>query len=78
MGVILFNSCIKEKYSTPDPKTPRVDFTSNLTIAKLKSAATGFLTIGDTMIIGSDTIINPAIQGIISADDESGNIYKTI
>ncbi|MBI5540534.1 MAG: DUF5017 domain-containing protein [Bacteroidia bacterium] len=78
MVVIFFNGCIKEKYSTPEQKTPKVDFTSNLTIAKLKTASTGFVSIGDTMIIGTDTIVNPIIQGIISADDESGNIYKTI
>jgi hypothetical protein len=78
LGVILLNSCVKEKYSTPDLVTPKVDFTSNLTIAKLKLASTGFVTIGDTMIIGTDTIVNPIIQGIVNADDESGNIYKTI
>ncbi len=78
MIVILFNGCIKEKYSTPTQNTPKVDFTSNLTIAQLKSASTGFVHIGDTMIISGVTIINPVIEGIISADDESGNIYKTI
>ncbi|PIY04454.1 MAG: hypothetical protein COZ21_06595 [Bacteroidetes bacterium CG_4_10_14_3_um_filter_31_20] len=80
MGVVLLNSCIKEKYNTPSQVTPIVDFTSTLTISQLKSADLGgLILIGDTLIINTtDTIINPVIQGIVSADDESGNIYKTL
>lgn len=82
MGVILFNSCIKEKYSTPAIEIPKVDFVSTLTIAQLKTidfAGGTIKLIGDTIkLTTGDTIINPVIQGIVSADDESGNIYKTL
>ncbi len=80
MGVLLLNSCIKEKYSTPTQSSPTVDFPATLTIAKLKTADLGgLILIGDTLIINNtDTIINPVIQGIVNADDQSGNIYKTL
>lgn len=81
MGVAFLTSCVKEKYTTPDIESPQAGFTANLSIAQLKSINTGALQlIGDTIIIASsgDTIVNPVIEGIVNADDESGNIYKTL
>ena len=79
LTTILFSGCIKEKFDTPPVIVPSVDFPANLTIAQLKSVYTGTLDhIGDSIIIGTDTIYQPAIQGIVSSTDESGNIYKTL
>ncbi|MEI7503939.1 MAG: hypothetical protein WCJ61_11700 [Paludibacter sp.] len=61
MIVILFNGCIKEKYSTPTQNTPKVDFTSNLTIAQLKSDISKYYfassTNGITWIVNTSEVI---------------------
>ncbi len=69
VSIILTVSCIKEDFDTPPIKIPKVDFTSNTTIAELKS-----LYNNDLDSITEDIII----QGIIIANDESGNLYKTL
>ncbi|MHC1707791.1 MAG: DUF5689 domain-containing protein [Bacteroidales bacterium] len=67
--LMVFNSCIKDDFDTPPIDIPKVDFTSNTTIAELKAMYSGGL---DS--ISTDVII----QGIVTANDESGNLYKTI
>ena len=62
-------SCIKKEFDTPPINIPHVDFPSNCSIAQLKAGYSGFV---DTL--GYDTVI----QGIIIANDESGNYYKTL
>jgi hypothetical protein len=64
-------SCIKKEFDTPPINIPAVDFESNTTIAQLK-AMHPLPGVVDT--IGSDIII----QGIVVANDESGNYYKTL
>ncbi|MBM3404056.1 MAG: DUF5017 domain-containing protein [Bacteroidetes bacterium] len=59
--------CVKEDFNEPLLIMPTVDFKSNWSIAKLKSSYSGTL---DT--IDGDTII----QGIVVANDKSGNLYK--
>ena len=66
VSIILVVSCIKEDFDTPPIKIPKVDFTSNTTIAELKS-----LYNNDLDSITEDIII----QGIIIANDESGNLF---
>jgi len=81
LNITFFTCCIKEKYSEPTQNIPHVSFTSNLTIAQLKSTYStdlGLVFIGDSLIVGVDTIYQPIIQGIVNSTDESGNIYKTI
>jgi len=62
-------SCIKEDFDVPPINIPSVDFESNTTIAELKAMYTS-----DLDSIEDDIII----QGIVIANDESGNIYKTM
>lgn len=62
-------SCIKEEFDKPPINIPTVDFNSNTTIAELKAMFTGNLDSITTDII---------IQGIVIANDESGNIYKSL
>lgn len=64
-----WSGCVKQDFDVPPVTVPHVDFTSNVTIEGLKAMLTG-----DLLEITADTII----QGIISANDESGNIYKTL
>lgn len=66
---VVFTSCVNEDFDVPEVVIPTVDFTSNTTIAALKASYPGSL---DS--IAEDTII----QGIVVANDESGNFYKTI
>jgi DNA/RNA endonuclease YhcR with UshA esterase domain len=66
---LMFNGCIKDDFDTPPVVIPQVDFHSNTTIAELKAMYSGGLD------LITDTII---IQGIVVANDESGNFYKTI
>lgn len=77
MNLLLQTGCVKDKFEVPDQNVPNAGLTANMTIAHLKSAYSGALdSIGET--IPGDTILHPVIQGIISATDESGNIYKTL
>lgn len=80
-SISFITSCIKEKHKEPSQNIPQVNFTSNLTIAQLKSTYTtdsGTVYIGNYRKVGIDTIYQPIIQGIVNSTDESGNIYKTI
>lgn len=65
----LMTSCVKGDFDEPPLNIPYVDFESNCTIDSLKSLTTGQLVKIDSNII---------IQGIITANDESGNFYKTM
>lgn len=65
----VFTSCVDDEFDQPDIVIPTVDFDSNCSIANLKASYPGTL---DS--IEADTII----QGIVVANDESGNFYKTI
>ena len=67
--ICFFHSCVKEDFDIPPIYVPTVNFTSNVTIACLKNMYMGAL-----IQITADTII----QGIITANDESGNLYKTL
>lgn len=66
---VVFTSCVDEEFDKPEVIIPEYDGTSNCTIAGLKAMYTGVL---DS--IEQDTVI----QGIVVANDESGNFYKTI
>ncbi len=69
IAAMLFVSCIKEEFDKPPVNIPSVDFESNTTIADLKAMYNG-----DLDSITEDIII----QGIVIANDEGGNIYKTM
>ncbi|PLW94152.1 MAG: hypothetical protein C0592_03950 [Marinilabiliales bacterium] len=69
ISALFLGSCVQEDFDVPDIVIPEVDFDSNMSIADLKAGYPGVL---DS--IGEDTII----QGIVIANDESGNFYKTI
>ncbi len=78
-GILIITSCKKEKINNSTTNIPTAGFSSNLTIAQLKSVYFGgLLFISDTLIIYNDTIIKPVIQGIVTANDESGNMFKTL
>jgi hypothetical protein len=69
LTMIAVTSCVKEDFDKPPINIPSVDFDSNTTIAELKAMYTS-----DLDSIEDDIII----QGIVIANDESGNIYKTM
>lgn len=69
IAVLFLGSCVQEDFDVPDIVIPYVDFSSNMSIADLKASYGGTI---DS--IGEDTII----EGIVIANDESGNFYKTI
>ena len=74
MGIM--TSCVKQKFDTPPPTVPYVDFPSNATIDSLKryynlKPHTGNI---DTLLIKDDIII----QGVLNSTDASGNIYKNM
>jgi hypothetical protein len=74
-------SCVKHKFDEPPIIVPYVNFPANMTIADLKKkfpligTDTAFMTdsLGLVKITG-----NIVIQGIVVANDESGNLYKQI
>lgn len=64
-----FTSCVKDKFDAPPTDGPFPDITANTTIADLKAGYLGAITeITDDIII----------EGVVIADDKSGNFYKTI
>ena len=72
LSAIIFavlTGCVKKTFDEPPLTIPTVDFQANATIAGLKAMYTT-----GVFEITADTII----QGIVSATDESGNIYKTL
>ncbi len=64
-----FSSCVKGEFDEPPITIPKVDFKANSTIADLLIKYPGAC---DSV---KDTIV---ISGIVTANDESGNIYKAI
>lgn len=64
----LLTGCVKGDFDEPPINIPDVKFESNRTIAELKATYTGLAMIEDSIII----------QGIVCANDESGNLYKKI
>ena len=66
---VVFSSCVNEDFDKPDVLIPHYNGTSNTTIADLKAGYSGTLDSIDTPIV---------IEGIVVANDESGNFYKTI
>lgn len=66
---ILLTSCVNDDFDKPEIIIPTYDGNSNCTIANLKAMYQGTL---DS--IEQDTVI----QGIVVANDESGNFYKTL
>ncbi|MGB4205488.1 MAG: DUF5689 domain-containing protein [Bacteroidales bacterium] len=63
-----FAACVKGDFDEPPIYIPRVDFTSNTTIAALKSSYKSLKQIEEDIII----------QGIVVGNDESGNLYKKL
>lgn len=68
-GMMMLPGCVKKEFDTPHVVIPHVDFPSNTTIAELKAMYSGGLDSISTDIV---------IKGIVVANDESGNFYKTI
>jgi hypothetical protein len=63
------NSCVKGEFDEPPVNIPTVDFKANSTIAELLVKFPGTCdSINDTVII----------SGIVTGNDESGNLYKKI
>ncbi|MBK7030813.1 MAG: choice-of-anchor J domain-containing protein [Bacteroidales bacterium] len=64
-----FTACVKGEFDEPPINIPKVNFKANSTIAELLISHPGTLdSINDTIII----------SGIVTANDESGNLYKKI
>ncbi|MCX6272959.1 MAG: DUF5689 domain-containing protein [Bacteroidetes bacterium] len=68
-GLFILPGCVNKDFDTPPVIIPKVDFPSNTTIAELKAMFSGGLDSLTTDIV---------IQGIVVANDESGNFYKTL
>lgn len=63
---IYLSSCVKGEFDEPPINIPTVDFEANTTIQELKESYSGLQEITDEIII----------KGIVTANDESGNLYK--
>jgi hypothetical protein len=61
-----FTACVDGEFDEPPINIPTVDFDANTTIAELKASYTAFKLIEEDIII----------SGIVTANDESGNLYK--
>jgi len=80
------SSCVKQDFDEPPVTIPHVNFASNMTIATLKSKfILPIIPVADTANFAVDstqTMVKVKgdiiIQGIVTANDESGNIYKQI
>jgi len=68
--MVVFSGCVKHNFDEPPIDIPHVDFDANCSIAGLKA----MLGTQDMVEITADTII----EGIVTANDESGNIYKKL
>lgn len=66
LGSVILNSCVKGEFDEPPINIPTVDFEANTTIQQLKESYTGLKEITDDVVI----------KGIVTANDESGNLYK--
>ena len=67
---LLGTACVDQNFDEPPVEVPGVDITANTTILDLKNLHT----IGEVEKIEDDLII----EGVVIADDRSGNYYKTI
>lgn len=65
----MMNACVKDKFDEPPVDGPFPDITANKSIQELKDLYTG------TIVQITDDII---VEGIVVADDRSGNFYKTL
>ncbi|HNW97105.1 MAG TPA: DUF5689 domain-containing protein [Bacteroidales bacterium] len=69
-AIVFLNSCKEDDFDIPPVNIPTVNFSANTTIPELLAMHTaGSLESIDTNII---------IKGIVTANDETGNIYKAI
>ena len=59
-------SCVKGDFDEPPINIPTVDFDANTTLKELRESYTGLKEITDDIII----------KGVVTANDESGNLYK--
>ena len=66
---LVINACEKKEFDKPPINVPVVEFNANTSIKQLKDKYNGTC---DTI---TDDII---IQGVVIANDESGNFYKTL
>lgn len=72
-GITFLNGCIKGDLDQPPINIPRVDFSSNMTIAGLQTF------FADSMHSAYGQITKDIIiQGKVISSDQTGNIYKTI
>ena len=67
----MMTGCVKQNFDEPPVYIPQYNGTANATIDTLEKL---YLNHPDTMLITQDIIL----EGIITANDESGNIYKKI
>ncbi|MDO9510272.1 MAG: DUF5689 domain-containing protein [Bacteroidales bacterium] len=63
---IVITGCVKGDFDEPPINIPTVNFSSNTTIAQLKASYSGLKEITEDIVI----------QGMVVANDESGNLYK--
>ncbi len=68
--LLLFSACVDDDFDHPPADGEEADITANTTIADLKALHV----IGNLEEITEDLIIT----GIVTADDRSGNFYKTL
>jgi len=69
-GIVSLESCIKDEPDVPVIIVPHAGFSSNTSIAQLIAMHTAG---------GQDTIkIDVIVEGVVVANDESGNFYKQI
>lgn len=70
-GFLIMQSCVKKDFDAPEKIVPSSNLQVNATILDLKNYLPS-----DSLIRKIDT--NYVIEGYVSANDESGNLYKTI
>jgi DNA/RNA endonuclease YhcR with UshA esterase domain len=68
--LVSISSCVKDNYDHPDAGGKDPDIKANTTIAALKALYNGV-----TPYQITDTLV---IEAIVTADDQSGNLYKSI
>jgi len=69
LSIFVISSCVDDDYNTPPINIPKANLVANKTIAELKASYAGVL----------DSIEQEwIIKGIVVANDESGNFYKTL
>ncbi|HHN48678.1 MAG TPA: hypothetical protein ENN08_07100, partial [Bacteroidales bacterium] len=67
-GLVYYSGCVKGDFDEPPIYVPTVDFEANTTIAALKANFSTFRQIEEDIII----------EGVVVANDESGNLFKKI